>query len=101
MQINISGHHVEVTQALKDYVESKVDKLERHFDNISNIQVTLTVEKQIQKAEATLHAAGIELHANAENDDMYTAIDQMSDKLDRQLVKHKEKTVDHRHGANH
>lgn len=101
MQINISGHHVEVTQALKDYVESKVEKLERHFDSITNIQVTLTVEKATQKAEATLHAAGVELHANSENEDMYAAIDQMSDKLDRQLLKHKEKTLDHRQGANH
>ncbi len=97
MQINISGHHVEVTQALKDYVQSKVDKLERHFDNITNVQVTLTVEKLIQKAEATIHASGAELHANSENDDMYAAIDGLTDKLDRQLLKHKEKMSNHRH----
>ncbi len=97
MQINISGHHVEVTQALKDYVQSKVDKLERHFDNITNVQVTLTVEKLIQKAEATIHASGAELHANSENDDMYAAIDSLTDKLDRQLLKHKEKMSNHRH----
>jgi len=101
MQINISGHHVEVTQSLKDYVQSKVEKLERHFDNITNVQVTLTVEKLVQKAEATIHAAGADLHANAENEDMYAAIDNMTDKLDRQLLKHKEKMVNHRHGSNH
>jgi putative sigma-54 modulation protein len=101
MQINISGHHVEVTQALKDYVHSKVEKLERHFDNITNVQVTLTVEKQLQKAEATLHAAGADLHANADDDNMYAAIDGLTDKLDRQLLKHKEKTMNHRNGSTH
>jgi putative sigma-54 modulation protein len=103
MQINISGHHVEVTQALKDYVHTKIEKLERHFDNITNVQVTLTVEKQVQKAEATMHAAGAELHAHAEVDDdnMYAAIDGLADKLDRQLLKHKEKTTSHRNGSTH
>jgi len=96
MQINISGHHVEVTQSLKDYVQTKVEKLERHFDNITNVQVTLTVEKLVQKAEATIHVSGADLHANAENEDMYTAIDNMTDKLDRQLIKHKEKLVKNR-----
>lgn len=101
MQINISGHHVEVTTSLKDYVHSKVEKLERHFDHITNVQVTLTVEKQSQKAEATVHVSGGELHANADNDDMYAAIDNLTDKLDRQLIKHKEKMGDHRRGNNH
>ena len=97
MQINISGHHVEVTQALKDHVHSKAEKLERHFDNITNVQVTLTVEKLVQKAEATIHASGVELHANADGENMYAAIDEMTDKLDRQLIKHKEKISNHRH----
>ena len=101
MQINISGHHVEVTQALKDYVQSKVDKLERHFEYITNVQVTLTVEKLMQKAEATLHASGADLHAVADDENMYAAIDGMTDKLDRQLLKHKEKMGNHRHGNNH
>jgi len=98
MQINISGHHVEVTDALREYVHNKVQKLERHFDNITNVQVTLTVEKMVQKAEATVHASGAELHANADNENMYAAIDGLTDKLDRQLIKHKEKMVSHRHG---
>jgi putative sigma-54 modulation protein len=101
MQINISGHHVEVTQALKDYVHSKVNKLERHFEYITNVQVTLTVEKLMQKAEATIHASGAELHANADDENMYAAIDGLTDKLDRQLLKHKEKMNSHRNGNTH
>ena len=97
MQINISGHHVEVTQALKDYVQSKVNKLERHFEYITNVQVTLTVEKLMKKAEATIHASCAELHANADDENMYAAIDGLTDKLDRQLLKHKEKMNNHRH----
>ena len=94
MQLNISGHHVELTPALKDYVSGKFEKLERHFDHISNCQVTLEVEKVRQMAEATLHVIGGEIHAKAENSDMYAAIDA----LDRQILKHKEKNVDRMHG---
>ena len=85
MNINVSGHHVDLTQALHDYVINKMSKLERHFDNITNATVTLTVEKLVQKAE------GADLFAQAEAQDMYAAIDSMTDKLDRQLIKHKEK----------
>ncbi|WP_372987586.1 ribosome hibernation promoting factor [Marinobacter sp.] len=99
MQLNISGHHVELTPSLKDYVTEKFDKLERHFDHISNCQVTLEVEKVRQIAEGTLHVAGGgEIHAKAEDEDMYAAIDALIDKLDRQVLKHKEKNVDRMHG---
>jgi putative sigma-54 modulation protein len=98
MQLNISGHHVDLTSALKDYVSEKFGKLERHFDHISNCQVTLQVEKVRQIAEATLHVIGGEIHAKAEDEDMYAAIDALIDKLDRQILKHKEKTVDRMHG---
>jgi putative sigma-54 modulation protein len=98
MQVNISGHHVEVTEALNDYVGQKLDRLERHFDQIGNVQITLSVEKQRQKAEASLNIKGAQLHADAEHNDLYAAIDVMADKLDRQLLKHKEKTVDRMHG---
>lgn len=98
MQVNISGHHVEVTDALNDYVAQKLEKLERHFDQIGNVQVTLSVEKQRQKAEASLNIKGAQLHADAIHDDLYAAIDLMNDKLDRQLLKHKEKKVDRLHG---
>lgn len=94
MQINISGHHVEVTPAIHDYVMNKLSKLERHFDNITAVQVTLNVEKLRQIAEATVRIAGKEIFANAESEDLYAAVDMLADKLDRQLLKHKEKTID-------
>lgn len=91
MQITVSGHHVDVTPPMRDYVETKLGKLQRHFDNITNTDVTLVVDKMVQKAEATVHVAGRDLFATAESDDMYAAIDSLTDKLDRQLIKHKEK----------
>ena len=91
MQITVSGHHVEVTPALREYVNNKLAKLQRHFDNITNTDVTLSVEKLVQKAEATVHVAGADLFATCESEDMYAAIDSLTDKLDRQLIKHKEK----------
>ncbi|MBA4503123.1 ribosome hibernation promoting factor [Marinobacterium marinum] len=96
MQINITGHHVELTGALDEYVRTKFDRLERHFDNITNAQVTLSVEKQRRAAEATIHLAGGEVFATHEHDDMYAAIDGMVDKLDRQIIKHKEKLKSHK-----
>ncbi len=98
MQLSISGHHVDVTEALKNYVSEKFEKLERHFDHITNVHVVLSVEKVIQKAEATAHVSGAELFADATSDDMYAAIDALIDKLDRQLLKHKEKLVNRHHG---
>ena len=95
MQINLTGHHVEVTDALRDYVITKFERLERHFDHISNVHVILNVEKLAQIAEATLHVNGGELFANAEHEDMYAAIDALVDKLDRQVKKHKEKLKAH------
>lgn len=95
MQLNVSGHHVEVTPALRDYVENKFERLQRHFDHITNTEVTLIVEKLVQKAEATIHVAGADIFAAAESEDMYAAIDSLADKLDRQLIKHKEKARGH------
>jgi putative sigma-54 modulation protein len=95
MQITISGHHVEVTPALNEYVISKFERLQRHFDNITKTEVTLIVEKLVQKAEANVHVSGADIFANAESEDMYTAIDLLADKLDRQLIKHKEKKRGH------
>lgn len=99
MQLNISGHHVEMTDALKNYVEDKLSKLTRHFDNITSGQVTLTVEKERQKAEAIIHLSGQDIHASSEHDDMYAAIDLLSDKLDRQVVKYKEKKQARKQGT--
>lgn len=95
MQINLTGHHVEITPALRNYVDSKMSRLERHFDNVTDIHVVLTVEKLQHKAEATMHVAGGKLFADAVEEDMYAAIDQLVDKLDRQVKKVKEKRKDH------
>lgn len=95
MQINLSGHHVEITDSLRDYVDNKFSKLERHFDHINNVYVILNVEKLNQKAEATMHVNGGEIFANSEHTDMYAAIDSLIDKLDRQVIKHKEKLARH------
>jgi len=96
MQINTSGHHLELTPAIKTYVDAKLQKLERHNDRITNISVILSVDKLEQKAEATIHLNGKEFFANANSEDLYAAIDSLSDKLDRQLIKHKEKLKSHR-----
>ncbi|MCT7654892.1 ribosome hibernation promoting factor [Oceanimonas sp. NS1] len=91
MQINLTGHHVEITDALRDYVNSKFTRLERHFDHITNAHVILNVEKMQQIAEAKLNVTGGELFANSQHENMYAAIDSLIDKLDRQIIKHKEK----------
>lgn len=91
MRINISGHHVDVTDPLRDYVTNKMERLERHFDNITTTQVTLSVEKLRQKAEASVHVSGADIFAQSESQDMYASIDSLVDKLDRQIIKHKEK----------
>jgi putative sigma-54 modulation protein len=95
MQIKISGHHVEVTDALRSYVEKRMERVRRHFDQVIDLHVTLTVEKLEQKAEATLHVSGNALHAVAVDERMYAAIDLLVDKLDRAVLKHKEKVQDH------
>jgi putative sigma-54 modulation protein len=94
--MNITGHHVELTTPLRDYVTNKLDKLSRHFDNITNTHVTLSIDKLQQKAEANIHVGGANLFANSVDKDMYAAIDILSDKLDRQLLRHKEKMRAHR-----
>jgi putative sigma-54 modulation protein len=96
MQINFTGHRMEVTPALKAFTQEKFNKLERHFDKITSISVTFDVEELRQIAEATILLAKAKLHASSESEDMYTAIDILVDKLDRQLIKHKEKTRGHR-----
>ena len=95
MQINLTGHHVDVTESLRDFVHEKFQKLERHFDHINNVHVVLSVEKLRQIAEAKLNVNGREIFANSECEDMYAAIDSLIDKLDRQVIKHKEKLIRH------
>ena len=98
MQLSISGHHIDVSDALRDYVTGKLRKLERHYDHITNLHVVLSVEKLDQKAEATAHVSGAELFADAVANDLYAAIDMLLDKLDRQVIKHKEKVIERHHG---
>ena len=98
MQLSISGHHIDVTDSLKEYVTGKLTKLERHYDHITNVHVVLSVEKLVQKAEATLHISGAELFADADSEDLYAAIDALVDKLDRQVLKHKERVIERHHG---
>jgi putative sigma-54 modulation protein len=95
MQINLTGNHIEVTPALRSYVEEKFERLERHFDHVTAVHVVLSVEKQRQEVEATIHLAGNKIFADAHHDDMYAAIDALVDKLDRQILKHKDKLTDH------
>jgi putative sigma-54 modulation protein len=95
MQLDVSGHHVDVSPALRSYVRTKFERLERHFDIATHAHVILTVEKLDRKAEATVHVSGGNLFADAVDADMYAAIDALADKLDRQLKRHKEKLTDH------
>jgi putative sigma-54 modulation protein len=101
MQITVSGHQVAVTPALRDYTVGKLDRIVRHYDHLHDVAVTLSVEKLLQTAEATLHcAANKTIHAVAQAADLYAAIDALADKLDTQVKKHKEKLKSHhREGA--
>jgi putative sigma-54 modulation protein len=104
MHLKLTGHHLEITPALRSYVEKKLERVLRHFDQLIDMHCVLTVEKLVHKAEATLHMRGETLHAMASDEHMYAAIDALTDKLDRLVVKHKEKVSDHhaaeaRHGA--
>ena len=93
MHITVSGHQMNITSPLRKYVTNKLERIERHFDHVTNTNVVLHVEKTRHLAEATIKAKGATLHANAEAEDMYAAIDALSSKLDRQVKKHKEKTT--------
>lgn len=99
MQINVTGQHLDVTDSIRDYVNTKMGKLERHIDTVTNAHVILSVEKLRQKAEATIHINGANLFAEAEDENLYAAIDALTDKLDRQVKKHKEKRSDHHRGS--
>lgn len=95
MQINLTGHHVEITDPMRNYVGEKFERLERHFDHVTDVHVILSVEKLRHTAEATVHISGGKLFADSTEGDMYAAIDGLTDKLDRQIKKHKEKITDH------
>ena len=97
MNLNITGHHVEVTPAIREYVTTKLDRVIRHFDNVTSAGVILSVEKLRQKAEVTVHVRGKDIYVENEDADMYAAIDALIDKLDRQVLKYKDKAADHGH----
>jgi len=100
MNLKLTGNHVEVTPAMRDYVTSKISKITRHFDHVIDVNVILSVEKHLQKAEANLHISGKDIFVEANGTDMYASIDSLIDKLDRQVLKHKEKNLEKRnHGS--
>ena len=102
MNLTISGHHLEVTPSLRSYVTSKLDRIVRHFDQVVDVKVLLTVEKQKEKegrqrAECNIHVKGTDMFAESSHADLYAAVDELVDKLDRQVVKHKEKASSYAH----
>lgn len=99
MNLNVSGHHLEITPAIRGYVQSKLERITRHFDHVIDAHVILSVDKLRQKAEVTLHVRGKDLHCAAEDSDLYAAIDLLVDKLDRQVLRHKGKAFDKPHDA--
>jgi len=104
MNLTISGHHLEVTPALRSYVTTKLDRIMRHFDQVVDVKVLLTVENQKEKegrqrAECNIHVKGNDMFAESSHEDLYAAVDELVDKLDRQVVRHKSRTKDHHHEA--
>ena len=96
MQLNISGHHLDITPALKQHTNQKLSKIKHHFDQVMNVNMILEVQKDVQTAEATIHVSGADLFAKATSQDMYSSIDQLINKLDSQILRHKEKLHSHR-----
>lgn len=99
MNLTVTGHHIDVTPAIRDYLTSKLARVTRHFDHVIDVSVILSVEKARHKAEASVRVRGKDLFAEADDTDMYAAIDSLVDKLDRTVLRHKEKQVDRRNGA--
>ena len=102
MNLTISGHHLEVTPALRSYVTTKLDRITRHFDQLVDVKVLLSVENQKEKdrrqrAECNIHVKGSDMFAESSHEDLYAAVDELVDKLDRQVGRHKEKIKDHHH----
>jgi putative sigma-54 modulation protein len=104
MNLTISGHHLEVTPALRTYVAGKLDRITRHFDQVVDVKVLLSIENQTekerrQKAECNIHVKGNDMFAESAHEDMYAAVDELMDKLDRQVVKHKDRLQNHHHAS--
>ncbi|PZP59480.1 MAG: ribosome-associated translation inhibitor RaiA [Azospira oryzae] len=99
MNLTVTGHHIDVTPAIRDYLTSKLERVTRHFDHVIDINVILSVEKMRQKVEANVHVRGKDIFVEADDTDMYAAIDSLVDKLDRTVLRHKEKQVERRNGG--
>lgn len=99
MNLTVSGHHVVVTPAIRSYVQAKIERVTRHFDHVIDINVILSVQKLVQKAEVTVHVRGRDIHAETDNVDLYAAIDLLVDKLDRQIIRYKDRVRAHPHEA--
>jgi putative sigma-54 modulation protein len=99
MNLNVSGHHLEITPAIRGYVQAKLERVTRHFDNVIDARVILSVDKLKQKAEVTLRVRGKDLYCESEEADLYAAIDLMIDKLDRQVLKYKDRVSEKPHEA--
>ena len=96
MNLNLTGHRLLITPAIREYVTSKLERVTRHFDHVIDAHVILTGDKLRQKAEVTLHVRGKDLHCESEEEDLYAAIDLLADKLDRQILRYKDKRFDKR-----
>lgn len=99
MNLTISGHHVSITESIRGHVNAKLERISRHFDHVIDVNVILTVEKLRQKAEVTVHVRGKEIFVENEHQDLYVAIDQMAETLDRSILKYKDKLRSHPHDA--
>ncbi|MBL0142708.1 MAG: ribosome-associated translation inhibitor RaiA [Betaproteobacteria bacterium] len=99
MNLQLTGHHVEITPSIREYVVSKLGRIKRHFDQVIDMNVIISVQKLDQMIEATVHVSGKDIHVECHDADMYAAIDALVDKLDRQIIKHKEKFQEGRHAA--
>ena len=97
MNLHLTGHHLDITPAIRDYISSKLERINHHFDHVIDVNVILTVEKLQRKIEASIRVRGKDIFCESTDADMYAAIDGLMDKLDRTLIKHKEKSLGHRH----
>jgi putative sigma-54 modulation protein len=101
MNLHLTGHHVEITPSIREYVVSKLERINRHFEQVIDVSVIMSVQKLDQKIEASVHLSGKDIHVECHDADMYAAIDGLVDKLDRQIIKHKEKFQEGRHATGH
>jgi putative sigma-54 modulation protein len=99
MNLHVTGHHLQITSAIRDYVAGKLSRITHHFDHVIDVNVVLSVEKLRQRIEATVHVRGKEIFCESADTDMYAAIDSLVDKLDRTIIKYKERNLEHRHSA--